>query len=204
MKRVLPLAALLIATSVLLAPAARAQGFGVSINPYLGYYGFDESSFEDAFENADLDAGAIWGVRLGLGGHDGLSLDLSYGRSSVDGEFDLVGDVFQEDADIDLFYGALNYHLPLPVDVFVSGGLGGIRYAPEERDSDTNLLVNYGAGVSIPLGAWRIRADAKDHVDLCDGPEEIGTVPQGSDFGACVEDEALHNIELSAGLEFGF
>jgi hypothetical protein len=200
MKRVLPFAVLFAATTLLTAPASHAQGLGVSINPYLGYYGFDESSFEDAFENADLDAGAIWGVRLGLGGHEGLSLDLAYGRSSVDGEFDFEEDIFQEDADIDLFYGALNYHLPLPVDVFVSGGLGGIRYAPEERDSDTNLLVNYGAGVSIPLGAWRIRADAKDHMDLCNAPEDIGDV----DFGACLEDEALHNIELSAGLEFGF
>ncbi|HKY59647.1 MAG TPA: outer membrane beta-barrel protein [Gemmatimonadota bacterium] len=200
MKRVLSLTALLATTALLAAPAARAQRLGVSINPYLGYYAFDESSFEDAFDNADLDAGAIWGVRLGLGGHDGLSLDLAYGRSSVDGEFDFEDDVLREDADIDLFYGALNYHLPLPVDVFLSGGLGGIRYAPEERDSDTNLLVNYGAGVSIPLGAWRIRADAKDHVDLCDAPEDLGDL----DFGACLEDEALHNIELSAGLEFGF
>ena len=89
MKRVLPIAALFAATSLPAAPASWAQGLGVSINPYLGFYGFDESSFEDAFENADLDSGAIWGVRLGLGGHDGLSLDLSYGRSSVDGEFDI-------------------------------------------------------------------------------------------------------------------
>jgi hypothetical protein len=200
MKRVLSLAALLAATTLLPAPTARAQGLGISINPYLGYYGFDESSFEDAFEAADLDAGAIWGVRVGLGGHDGLSLDLSYGRSSVDGEFGLEEVFSQEDADIDLFYGALNYHLPLPVDVFVSGGLGGIRYAPEERDSDTNLLVNYGAGVSIPVGAWRVRADAKDHVDLCDAPDDVGEL----DFGACFEDETLHNIELSAGLEFEF
>lgn len=198
MKRVLPLLALV--TAILLPATARAQGFGVSINPYLGYYGFDESSFEDAFANADLDAGAIWGLRLGLGGHEGLSLDLAYGRSSVDGEFDFVGDVFQEDADIDLFYGALNYHLPLPVDLFVSGGLGGIRYAPEERDSDTNLLVNYGAGLTIPLGVWRIRADVKDHVDFCDAPDDV----EDFDFGACSDDETLHNIELSAGLELGF
>ena len=200
MKRLLPLVALLAATTLLTASAVHAQGLGVSINPYLGYYGFDESSFEDAFENADLDAGAIWGLRLGLGGHEGLSLDLAYGRSSVDGEFDFVGDVFEEDADIDLFYGALNYHLPLPVDVFVSGGLGGIRYAPEERDSDTNLLVNYGAGLTIPLGVWRIRADVKDHLDFCDAPDDV----EEFDFGACFDDETLHNIELSAGLELGF
>lgn len=179
---------------------ARAQGIGVAINPYLGYYAFDESSFEDALDQVDLDSGAIYGLRLALGGHEGLSLDLSYGRASVDGEFELNEDLLTEEADIDLFYGALNYHLPLPVDVFVSGGLGGIRYAPEERDSDTNLLVNYGAGFTFPIGLARLRADIKDHVDLCDAPDDIGDF----DFGACLEDDALQNIEISAGVEFGF
>lgn len=179
---------------------AHSQRVGIALNPYLGYYAFDESSFEDALDQVDLDSGAIYGLRLALGGHEGLSLDLSYGRASVDGEFEFDEILQAEEADIDLFYGALNYHLPLPIDVFLSGGLGGIRYAPEERDSDTNLLVNYGAGFTFPIGLARLRADIKDHVDLCDAPDDIG----GFDFGACLEDEGLHNIEISAGLEFGF
>lgn len=195
--------ALLLATPVVVGLAmpdsVAAQRIGIALNPYLGYYAFDESSFEDALDQVDLDSGAIYGLRLALGGHEGLSLDLSYGRASVDGEFEFDEVLEREEADIDLFYGALNYHLPLPVDIFLSGGLGGIRYAPEERDSDTNLLVNYGAGFTFPIGLLRLRADIKDHVDLCDAPDDIGDF----DFGACLEDEALQNIEVSAGLEFG-
>ena len=201
MKRVTLELASLVAVAGLSSPeTAHAQRIGIAINPCLGYYAFDESSFEDAFDQVDLDSGAIYGVRLALGGHEGLSLDLSYARASVDGEFEFEDVLQSEEADIDLFYGALNYHLPLPVDVFLSGGLGGIRYGPEERDSDTNFLVNYGAGFTFPIGLARLRADLKDHVDLCDAPDDIGDF----DFGACLEDEALQNIEISAGVEFGF
>lgn len=183
-----------------------AQGLGFGINPYVGYYHFDESSFEDAFDDVDLNADPIYGVRLELGGHTGFSVDLAYGRTGVDGEV-VVDDAplteLDEDSTIDLFYGALNYHLPIPVlDLFLSGGLGAIRYDPGDRgDGTTDLLVNYGAGVSVPVGAFRIRADVKDHVDLCHAPsaDEIDDF----DFGACLEDETLQNIELSAGVEIG-
>lgn len=199
MNRVVLLLATPVVVGLAMPDSVAAQRIGIALNPYLGYYAFDESSFEDALDQVDLDSGAIYGLRLALGGHEGLSLDLSYGRASVDGEFEFNEVLEREEADIDLFYGALNYHLPLPVDIFLSGGLGGIRYAPEERDSDTNLLVNYGAGFTFPIGLARLRADIKDHVDLCDAPDDIGDF----DFGACLEDEALQNIEVSAGLEFG-
>lgn len=199
MNRVVLLLATPVVVGLAMPDSVAAQRIGIALNPYLGYYAFDESSFEDALDQVDLDSGAIYGLRLALGGHEGLSLDLSYGRASVDGEFEFDEVLEREEADIDLFYGALNYHLPLPVDIFLSGGLGGIRYAPEERDSDTNLLVNYGAGFTFPIGLARLRADIKDHVDLCDAPDDIGDF----DFGACLEDEALQNIEVSAGLEFG-
>jgi hypothetical protein len=179
------------------APAS-AQSIGIAINPYIGYYDFDESSFEDAFDDADLESGAIWGARLGLGGREGLSLDLGYGRASVDGKVTIGDVILTEDSAIHLFYGAVNYQLPVPVvGLFLSGGAGAIRYAPEDRDAKTDVLLNYGAGVSIPVGGVRIRADAKDHVDLCDAPDEFAF----DEFGACAEDEALHNIELSAGIE---
>ncbi|MGH7549168.1 MAG: hypothetical protein ACREK3_00255, partial [Gemmatimonadota bacterium] len=159
MKRI-ALLCIVLAGALGLSPGpVSAQRIGIAINPYLGYYAFDESSFEDALDQVDLDSGAIYGLRLALGGHEGLSLDLSYGRASVDGEFEIDEVLRSEEADIDLFYGGLNYHLPLPVDLFLSGGLGGIRYAPEERDSDTNLLVNYGAGFTFPIGLARLRAD---------------------------------------------
>ncbi|HUP02193.1 MAG TPA: hypothetical protein VM737_11845 [Gemmatimonadota bacterium] len=195
--------AALAAAFITLAPVpAVAQRIGIAVNPYVGTYHFDESSFEDAFERVDVDADPIYGLRLALGGHSGLSLDLGYGRTGVDGEVVADDIVLDEDATIELFYGALNYHLPLPVlDLFISGGVGAIRYEPDDRDGATNVLVNYGVGATFPLGALRLRADVKDHVDLCDGPDEdeLGEF----DFGACLEDETLHNIELSVGVEIG-
>jgi hypothetical protein len=107
--------------------------------------------------------------------------------------------VLSSDATIQLFYGALNWHLPLtgPLGLFFSGGLGGIQTDFEDEDGDTNLLVNYGAGVAIPMGSLRLRADLKDQVDFCDAPEEF----DADAFEACFEDEALHNIELTGGIE---
>lgn len=184
------------------AAPAQAQELGISINPYAGYYHFDESSFEEAFDRVDLEADPIYGVRLGLGGHSGFSIDLSYGRTGVEGQVVVGGDVeVPEDATITLLYGALDWHLPIPtpLDVFLSGGVGTINYSPEEREGRTDLLVNYGLGATFPIGGLRLRADVKDHVDLCEAPERVDDV----DFGACRDDETLQNIELSAGIEIG-
>lgn len=193
---------LLVTSLVVDTSPTPAQGLGISVNPYAGYYHFDESSFEDAFSDVDLDADPIYGVRLGLGGHSGFSIDLSYGRTGVDGEVVVGGDVVvDEDATITLLYGALDWHLPIPtpLDVFLSGGLGAIHYGPEDREGRTDLLVNYGLGATFPIGGLRLRADVKDHVDLCEAPERVDDV----DFGACRDDETLQNIELSAGIEIG-
>ncbi len=178
--------------------AARAQTVGISLNPYIGYYHFDQSSFEDALTHADVNSDVMFGLRLGLGSREGVSLDLGYGHAKTDGEITVDDQVFPEDSGIDLFYGAVNYQLPVPViGLFVSGGLGAVRYSPEDRDSQTDVLVNYGAGVSVPVGGMKVRADLKDHLDVCRGPDDI----EDFDFGACVEDTTLHNIEASVGLE---
>ena len=47
------------------------------------------------------------------------------------------------------------------------------------------------------MGSLRLRADLKDQVDLCNEPEEL----EADFFEACFEDDALHNIELTAGVE---
>ncbi len=199
MTRIAYACAALAAAIFAFAPAtASAQRVGIAVNPYVGYYSFDESSFEDAFEQADVSSDVLYGVRLGLGSREGLSLDLGYGHASTDGEITVDGTVFPEDSGIDLLYGAVNYQLPVPiVGLFVSGGLGAIRYSPDEREAQTDVLVNYGAGASIPVGGMRLRADVKDHLDVCRAPDDI----EDFDFGACAEDTTLHNIELSVGVE---
>lgn len=183
------------------AVPARAQQGSFSVNPYIGYYAFDESSFKDAFDNADVSSDPIIGLRVGIGDREGFSIDLGYGHSSVDGELTFEDLTLPEESSINIYYAALNYELPIPtISLFVSGGAGAVRYEPAARDSRTDLLVNYGAGVSIPFGNLKIRADAKDHIDLCEGPGRDNI--EDFDFGACVEDASLHNIELSVGVEF--
>ena len=194
----LALACAVVTAAALVPATASAQGIGIAVNPYIGYYHFDQSSFEDALTDADVNADLLYGVRVGLGSREGVSLDLGYGHASTEGEITVGDTEFAEDSGIDLFYGAINYQLPIPViGLFVSGGVGGVRYSPDDRDAQMDLLVNYGAGVSFPIGAMKIRADLKDHLDVCRGPEDA----EDFDFGACVDDTTLHNIEASVGVE---
>ena len=193
------IATAVLALTALAAGAARAQESSIRLNPYAGWFHFDESAFEEGFDTSEAESDVIYGARLGLGDTDGLSIDLAYGWTKIDAE-GVRGDVIlSSDATIQLFYAALDWHLPLtgPLDLFLSGGAGGVHTAFEDEDGSTDLLLNYGAGVSIPIGGWRLRGDLKDQVDLCDAPEDV----EFEAFDACFEDEALHNIELTAGVE---
>lgn len=185
--------------ALLAAGAATVSAQSIRVNPYAGWYHFDESSFEKGFETSEAESDPVYGLRLGLGGTSGWSIDLAYGRTEIAAEGVRDDVLLSSDATIQLFYAALNWHLPLtgPLDLFLSGGIGGIQTEFEDQNGSTDVLVNYGAGVAIPLGAWRVRADLKDQVDLCDAPEEF----EFDAFEACFEDDALHNIELTAGVE---
>lgn len=194
--RVAGLALLLLAGS---AATASAQGSRFRLNPYAGWYHFDESSFEKGFDTSKAESDPVYGARLAIGGLGGWSLDLAYGRTTIAAEGRRDDVVLSSDGTIQLFYGALDWHLPLTgrLDLFVSGGLGRIQTDFDDFDGDTNVLVNYGAGVAVPIGSLRVRADLKDQIDFCDAPEDF----DANAFEACFEDEALHNIELTGGIE---
>ena len=182
------------------ALGAFAQESSVRLNPYAGWYHFDEVSFEEAFDTSETESDPVYGLRLGIGGTDGWSLDLAYGRTTIGVEVPgLEGTTISDDATIQLFYAALDWHLPTTgtMDLFLSGGAGGIDTAFDDGGSETDLLLNYGVGVAIPMGSLRLRADLKDQVDLCSKPEEL----EADSFQACFEDETLHNIELTGGVE---
>ncbi|MBW3660383.1 MAG: outer membrane beta-barrel protein [Gemmatimonadetes bacterium] len=184
------------------APAAAQDG--AYVNPYVGYYAFDESSFEAAFDRADVEESPILGARLGWSS-GAWGIEAAYGRSRFETELRRDDVVFpDEETTIHLIYAATNWTLPLgPVRPFVSGGLGAVAYSPENRDGATDVLANFGGGLKVAFGErFRLRADVKDHVDLCEAPEfEEG---EGSDdVGACFDDETLHNIEISGGVEIG-
>lgn len=72
-----------------------------------------------------------------------------------------------------------------------------MTYSPDRGEGGTNLLVNFGGGLKVAVAdRIRIRMDVKDHVDLCDA-SGVGDACFDRD-----DDEALHNIELSGGVEF--
>lgn len=195
-------AALALALGLAGAANAAAQESRFRLNPYAGWYHYDESSFEAAFQDFDVSTDPVYGARLAIGGFGGWSLDLAYGRVKVDVRYPTpdATELASADATIQLFYAALDWHLPLtgPLDLFLSGGAGAMDTGSYGvSDGRTEVLVNYGAGLAVPVGSLRLRADLKDQVDFCEAPEDFG----GASIDTCLEDDALHNIELTGGVE---
>ena len=97
-------AALAAATLVAgLAASASAQEPRFRLNPYAGWYHFDESSFEEAFETSDVETDPVYGLRLAIGGIGGWSLDVAYGRTKIDAQSLLLSggdEAFSTDATI--------------------------------------------------------------------------------------------------------
>ncbi|HET6362392.1 MAG TPA: hypothetical protein VFH11_10085, partial [Gemmatimonadota bacterium] len=77
--------AALAATALLAGAAATvsAQESRFRLNPYVGWYHFDESSFEEAFETSEVESDPVYGLRLAIGGIGGWSLDVAYGRTKI-------------------------------------------------------------------------------------------------------------------------
>lgn len=190
-----------IVVSLLTGVSAIAQE-GAYVNPYVGFFAFDESSFEEAFENLDVEESPIVGARLGWASGT-WGVEAAYGRAAFDARGIVEGDIVTErETTIHLVYAALTWGFPLgPVEPFVAGGLGAARYAPENHEGSTDVVASFGGGLRVGLGErLSLRVDARDHVDVCDAPDfDEG---EGSDeVGACFDDETLHNIELSGGVE---
>ena len=147
-------ATILFALLVLCAGVAGAQESRVRVNPYLGWYQFDESSFEKGFETSDVETDPVYGVRLAISGLGSWSLDLSYGRTEIAAEGTTVeGDLeLASDATIQLLYGALNWHLPLtgPLDLFLSGNLakGTFTAAYRVDSADPSAVQRFGSPVA--------------------------------------------------------
>ncbi|MDX1623208.1 MAG: hypothetical protein R3199_04420 [Gemmatimonadota bacterium] len=188
----LPIALAALAGSLALATPAAAQ---LHLNGYAGFYRFDDGPFEDFDPDREVDPSPLIGARLGIGDR----FEIGYGFSPITVEDAGFGEALERDAGVHLFYGAFNYHLPIPaVDLFLSAGGGIVRLEPEEGDGSTDPLVNFGAGVTFPISPLLLfRADVKDHIDFCEGQEG------DEDFTACFDDETLHNVEVSAGLQIG-
>lgn len=214
---------------VLLTTAPLQAQNRFAIEPYVGAYLTDD---DGAFSGEGFDlvprpgppipppelavtAGILLGVRGSWEIHPGWTVEGVYGHSSyateITVEFSTVLDPLPLEVtfeltehDAHLYYGAIRYDVTGgPVRPFLVAGAGGVTLSSdlgelgpflEEADSVTDPLLSLGGGLVIDVAPrTRIRGDLRDQIQFCS---------DGSGF--CEEDEALHNLEISGGIEIAF
>jgi hypothetical protein len=191
------------------APAAAqrpSEGWvRVAVNPYVGVLFLDDDDLRDP-GGVEIDPGPLLGGRLGVALGEDWRFEGAYGWASgtveesefVDFPVFDIGDSM--DLSIHLFYGAVDYLISsgeAPTRLLLSAGAGFMMIDPEEGESDADFMATLGAGFTHPVNDWiTFRGEARDHIVFCAAPERAG------EFALCLEDEPLHNFEVSGGLEF--
>lgn len=200
-------AALALATitrpSMAQSPASHYHGNNYELNLHVGALVLDDD-FAAALGEAD-DSDLLLGARFlyntppgwGFGGNFDWVPAASI---EVGGDEDIDVNVFLYSAEID-------YTFPSPnrLHLFVGGGVGAATIAlgdvPEgvEDDSETNLLVPLAAGLKwfsrTTRQSWAFRAEIRDNIIW----QETFDVDERDE-----DQEATHNLELSAGVSLFF
>jgi hypothetical protein len=180
----------------------------VYVAPYAGVY-FPDVRWEIPGVDDDIiqaQTGAIYGLRLGYAGTTPWGVEAGYGFAPVTFEFDEFGsgDVETGDGDEHVLYGALVYRRTVApaADLLFIAGVGAFRFTPEGDEDDdptTDFMVELGAAVTYEITpSISLRADLRDHLALCSAETGIGDDPASLCFP---NDEVLHNVELSGGVE---
>lgn len=190
-------------------PAAAQVRFYVS--PYLGVFFYDEGALaaiegdEDPEAAFEVDPARFLGAKVGVQLLDRLGIEGNFGFASLSGDEEDVGDVDLDELEGDLTLYEVAARLSLtpgrPVDLFLTGGVGGATtdFDLQETDSFTDVIVTVGAGLSFPLNDWvRLRGDVRSIVEFCEEADET----EFAEFGECIEDSSLNHTELSGGAEF--
>lgn len=198
-----------ILATILVASAARAQDYEarrVNVSPYVGIFIFDDQELTDV-TGVEVDAGPILGARAGFALSRSWEVEGAYGFSPLSteiSEFEGPGsDQGVADITAHLLYGAVNYSLAYrdnPTELLLMAGLGVMILDPEVEgaDSSTDPMLELAVGFTHPVRDWIfIRGDARDHLTFCSAADEPG------ESTACPgDDELLHNLEVSAALQF--
>ncbi|HSA56006.1 MAG TPA: hypothetical protein VLE53_09890, partial [Gemmatimonadaceae bacterium] len=157
-----------LALLLLTAPGARVDAQRFSIAPEIGFYIPTEKLVDAANGTVgELEAGPSFGLRLGLG--FGNRVSLTVGGSYVPTTFALQpggGQVQQRDAR--LFTGAAQLMFFLipptsPLSLFVNGGVGavsrgGVAFTEEAEKTDVSGI--FGGGALLNLGGLSLLAGA--------------------------------------------
>lgn len=185
------------------SPASHYHGNNYELNLHVGALILDDD-FAAALGEAD-DSDLLLGARFlyntppgwGFGGNFDWVPAASI---EVGGDEDIDVNVFLYSAEID-------YTFPSPnrLHLFVGGGVGAATIAlgdePEgvEDDSETNLLVPLAAGLKwfsrTTRQSWAFRAEIRDNIIW----QETFDVDERDE-----DQEATHNLELSAGVSLFF
>jgi hypothetical protein len=221
---------LVVMGAVVLLSAAPLQAQNrFAIEPYIGAYLTDD---DGAFSGTRLDleprpgppipppevgltTGILLGARASWQIRPNWTVEGVYGRSSYATEVTVdvstvLDPIPREETfeltehDAHLYYGAIRYDVTGgSVQPFFVAGAGAVTVSTDlgelgpflgDVDSVTDPLLSLGSGLVIDVAPrTRIRGDLRDQVQFCS---------DGS--GLCEEDEALHNVEISAGIEIAF
>ena len=164
---------------------AEIKAGGVELEPFAGYNFFQDRQ--------NLENSPVFGGRIGydITSHFGIEATGQFTRSSVDdrsktfsreGEFTSPTD----DVDISMYHLDLLYHF-IPegkFNPFVTAGYGIANYSPKVNHNGVMSMVDFGVGAKYWVAEnVALRVDVRDNM---------------------VVDDAIHNIESTAGIVFRF
>jgi len=170
------------------AMAANRAGAG-SITPFIGGYNFDSEE--------DLDNALLYGLRMGYNFTKNWTLEGVLTFAEPDGDRQYMSVIQPQGAPIlvrgdsndakmygykmEILYNFLPDGMIVP---FIAAGLGGRYMDWDDRSSDNDFVLDYGAGLKIFFAEdWAVRADIR-HV--------------------YVTDENFNNVEYGIGLSYFF
>jgi len=159
----------------------------VNVTPWIGGYNLDG--------DLPFDNGTVFGLGLGYNFTEkiGAELSLYYVETDYDGPPLIDGGIDFNDDDASIYLGKLDalYHitgmLPDMVVPYLAAGIGVNTYDSDMKgvDSDTDLILNYGAGLKFFLKRdIALRADARHVLDF-DGGDTYNNFLYT--FGLCFE-----------------
>lgn len=195
-----------LAMTAVLASTAAAQAPRFHVSPTVGFFLFDDDAITEAV-GVEVEPAVIFGARLGYAFARSWQVEGGYGYAPLSTEPAQFqeGDPELELADLDahVLYAAINYLLTYaenPTAFLLSAGGGIMILNPEVGDSSTDPMIDFGVGFTHPLSdRISIRGEARDHMVFCGAPDF------NFESSACpLDDETLHNFEVSASLQFWF
>lgn len=154
-----------------------------------------------------FDNGALYGVRIGfVGGLFGVEGSFVYSPTGVS----LSTPVLPVNLNAKVYYWEGNFlfiPIPGPISPFLTAGAGLHMYNFDLNVGNVGSIgadfdkfgYNFGAGLKINISRVVIRGEVRDHLTKFERGD-FGL----SDIGIDIEDQWLHNIEISAGIGFRF